>query len=115
MRRTNRQEQRQRRATNETSSIYLGPMSSVCQHCQALRFANETLNCCHNGKVSLPPLTDYPSGLKELFTGDSVMANNFRTNIRKYNSAFSFASYGATIVPIPGQSPCLLPHSPKMN
>ena len=64
------------RRTN--SSIYLGPMSSVCQHCQALRFANETLNCC---QVSLPPLTDYPSALKELFTGDSVMPNNFRTNI----------------------------------
>ena len=30
----NREEQRQRLAANETSLVYLGPMSSVCQHCQ---------------------------------------------------------------------------------
>ena len=30
---------------------------------------SEPLNCCHNGKVSLPPLGDYPSPLKDLSTG----------------------------------------------
>ena len=53
--------------------VYLGPMTRVCQHCQALRFPSELFNCCHNGKVSLPPLGDYPSPLKDLFTGSNIL------------------------------------------
>lgn len=76
-----------------------------CEHCQALRFEGEVLNCCHNGKVSLPQLTNYPSILKELFTDNSDMAKNLRSYIRIYNSAFSFASFGAQTVQIPGRGP----------
>ena len=44
---------------------------------------SEPLNCCHNGKVSLPPLGDYPSPLKDLFTGcNTTVSSNFQDNIR---------------------------------
>ena len=42
---------------------YLGQM---CQYCESLRFPNEQRNCCHNGKVSLTQLCEYPESLKEL-------------------------------------------------
>ena len=38
--------------------------------------------------------------MEELFTGTSTEARNFRENIRKYNSAFSFASFGAQTVQV---------------
>ena len=53
--------------------IYLGPMTTLCPHFQALRFEGVTLNCCHNGKASLPSLSDYPSPLKEHLKVDSVV------------------------------------------
>ena len=50
----------------------------------ALRFPSEPLNCCHNGKVSLPPLGEYPSPLKDLFTGSNTTEScNFQDNIRR--------------------------------
>ena len=47
--------------------LLCGGMKELYQYCQSLRFPNEKLNCCHNGKVSLLPLSDYI--LKELFIG----------------------------------------------
>jgi hypothetical protein len=93
---------RRRRATASTNAVYLGPMTRVCEHCQALRFQTEALNCCHNGKVSLPSLGNYPAPLKDLFTGSSTEAINFRENIRQYayNSSFSFASFAAQTVQV---------------
>ena len=84
-------QQRRRASTPPSTGNYMGPMTAVCHHCQALRFPSEALNCCHTGKVSLPALANYPQPLEELFTGTSTEARNFRENIRKYNSAFSFA------------------------
>ncbi|KAF2355228.1 hypothetical protein FHG87_014016 [Trinorchestia longiramus] len=46
---------------------YTGAMDVRCQFCGALRFQIEQLNCCHNGKVSLPPLQEYPKNLRLLF------------------------------------------------
>ena len=41
--------QQQRRAITPavtgSGRVYLGPMTTVCRHCQALRFPNESLNC----------------------------------------------------------------------
>ena len=53
------------------SPFYVGPMNKVCPYCGALRFVNELLNCCHNGKVKLPELY-YPDELKEVLTGNSI-------------------------------------------
>ena len=106
-RRSERVRQQQRRASTpatESGRIYVGPITTVCEYCQALRFPNEPQNCCHNGKVSLPTLADYPTPLKELLTGSSTEARNLRENIRKYNSAYSFASFGAQTVQVSGSA-----------
>ncbi|KAF2368867.1 hypothetical protein FHG87_000374 [Trinorchestia longiramus] len=83
---------------------YTGAMNVRCQFCGALRFQRE-LNCCHNGKVSLPPLQEYPENLRLLFDADGAEGSNFRQNVRNYNSAFTFPSFGANIRPSPGRGP----------
>ena len=90
----------------EPAVHYIGEMNSLCPHCGALKFPNENLfKCCHNGKVSLPALKPYPDELKNLLLGNSAEAKNFQKNIRKYNSAFAFASFGAKIAPPGGRGP----------
>ena len=89
--------------TVSANAYYIGKMSTLCEYCGVLRFPQESLNCCHNGKVQLPPLSDYPQVLKDLLLDSSVQAKNYQTNIRKYNSAFAFASFGATTTVIPGR------------
>ena len=86
--------------------FYVGEMNVICRHCQALRFPRESLNCCHNGKVSLPPLQEHPVIFRQFFYGDNREASNFRNKIRRYNSAFAFASFGANMKPPPGRGPC---------
>ena len=78
-------------------------MSTLCEYCGALRFPQESPNCCYNGKVQLPPLSDYSQVLKDLLLDSSVQTKNYQTNIRKYNSAFAFASFEATTTVIPGR------------
>ena len=72
---------------------YLGQMNELCQYCESLRFPNEQRNCCHNGKVSLTQLCEYPESLKELL----MVPHKIQwINIRNYNSAFA-ASFGANV------------------
>lgn len=40
-----------------------------------------------------------------LFTGSDDAAKNFRENIRQYNNALSFVSFGAKVTPPPGYGP----------
>jgi hypothetical protein len=89
----------------DVTEFTLGGLTEVCQFCQALRFQNETLNCCHNGKVSLQPLQPVPNELHNLFTQSNANAKNFFENIRSYNSAMAFASFGASLAPPPGYGP----------
>ena len=84
----------------------IGPMTSVCEHCLALKFEDEkSFKCCHGGKVSLANLEPYPQELSDLMLEDTAQGKNFRANIRQFNSAFSFASFGANIAPPPGRGP----------
>ena len=88
------------------SPFKCGPMNIICHFCQALRFPKEKHNCCHNGEVRLPRLSTYPGELKALFIEKSVQSRNFKENIRQYNSALAFASFGANIaVPPVGRGP----------
>ncbi|XP_014674663.1 PREDICTED: uncharacterized protein LOC106814819 [Priapulus caudatus] len=80
-------------------------MTTPCSFCNALLFPNENHNCCHKGKVQLPPSPPYPTELKDLFTTSTPQARNFRANIRNYNSSMAFASFGANIVTPPGRGP----------
>ncbi|KAF2357645.1 hypothetical protein FHG87_011603 [Trinorchestia longiramus] len=84
---------------------YTGAMDVRCQFRGALKFQREQLNCCHNGKVSLHPLQEYPENLRLLVDADLAEGSNFRQNIRNYNSAFAFASFGTNIRSSPGRGP----------
>jgi hypothetical protein len=83
----------------------IGQMNITCNYCGALRFRNEHFNCCHNGKVHLPPLQPYPEVLKNLFDGHDRDSISFLKNIRNYNCAFSFASFGVKLSLPPGRGP----------
>ncbi|XP_057310672.1 uncharacterized protein LOC130648633 [Hydractinia symbiolongicarpus] len=86
---------------------FLGAMDKECEYCQALKFENENcFKCCHTGKIALDNLSPYPQQLRDLLTNtDTVQAKNFQANIRKYNSAVAFASFGANLRPPPGRGP----------
>lgn len=49
-------------------------------------------NCCTNGKVQVPNLTEPPELLKELILGTNARSKKFIQNIRAYNMMFSFTS-----------------------
>lgn len=78
-------------------SVVIGKMETVCVHCGALKFNNETPGmCCANGKVKLPELHSPPEPLATLVSGDTPRSKHFLANIRKYNSCFQMTSFGAT-------------------
>ncbi|XP_057290125.1 uncharacterized protein LOC130612787 [Hydractinia symbiolongicarpus] len=83
-----------------------GEFTIVCEHCRAIKFNNENhFKCCHNGKVALPAILQFPAEIRELLSNDSAQAKQFRKYIRVYNNAFSFASLSANIRPPPGRGP----------
>ena len=61
----------------------LGLMDVVCDFCLALRFRGEAKNCCHNGKVSLPPSLPYPTYLMPLFIANNSQSKNFFSKYQK--------------------------------
>ncbi|KAF2345653.1 hypothetical protein FHG87_023591 [Trinorchestia longiramus] len=71
--RRNRDHERRNNNNMEHQIHYTGAMDVLCQFCGALRFQREQLNCCHNGKVSLPPLQEYPENLRLLFDADGMI------------------------------------------
>ena len=86
----------------------LGLMNFQCSHCHALHFISEKLSkssinqpkfgmCCLSGQVQLPPLSQAPRELADLFEGASPHSLEFKTNICQYNVAFAFTYLGANI------------------
>ena len=62
--------------------------------------------CCHDGKLShLWRVSDAPDLLHRLLTNRTAQARHFRDNIREYNAALSFVSFGASYAPPPGRGP----------
>jgi hypothetical protein len=80
--------------------FHIGLMTKQCSHCSAIHFENECIGtlCCINGKISLPFVDEPPPFLKELLSGETPESNRFLKKIRAYNTALSFASFGADIV-----------------
>ncbi|KAI0056662.1 hypothetical protein BV25DRAFT_1864431, partial [Artomyces pyxidatus] len=83
-------------------------MNLVCRYCAAKHWASERVRsssvsnpefgmCCDHGKVRLPLAEDPPDQLRELFTGNSPQAREFRDHIRQYNAAFAFTSLGVYV------------------
>ena len=87
----------QPRPNKQADRFILGKLTKECTHCGASRFDHEKTNCCHNGKISLPALKPYPQDMKALLNRNSAQAQNFMDNIRKFNSAMAFVSFGARI------------------
>ena len=94
-----------RRPNPTVPRFSIGLADQICQYCSATRFHGEKLNCCHNGKVFLPQLFPYPDELRELLIGNDEKSKNFQDNIRQYNSAMAFASFGANITSHVGRGP----------
>lgn len=88
---------------------YLGPMNTLCTHCNAKHFlvekidrkGNSFFDCCAHGQVLLPAMPDFPEILHNLFTGIHPQSAHFRQNIRYYNNSFAFASFNANLAHFP--------------
>jgi hypothetical protein len=90
---------------------YLGRMDRECKHCKALHWLDERVTykgskenpqfglCCNHGKVKLPPPSDPPAELLDLFTESGPAGKEFRDHIRQYNAAFAFTSLGCKVLP----------------
>lgn len=80
-------------------SVTIGSMSTVCPHCKAFKYRNETPGlCCANGKVKLSPLIPPPEPLRSLVSGYGAESKHFLKEIQNYNNCFQMTSFGATNV-----------------
>jgi hypothetical protein len=61
--------------------------------------------CCSEGKVQLQPIQTPSAELLALYTGTNEESDLFRDNIRSYNTALSFTSFGGTVVQPPNHGP----------
>ena len=90
----------------------MGELNLKCFNCGAVHFVEQkgrtVHTCCQNGKITLPPLNEYPPELESLLKGDSEEAKHFRDHIRAYNSSFGFATFGAHIDDMRGRGPPLI-------
>ena len=77
---------------NDRLRHQMGQMSIRCAHCDALHWIEERIAssprrrpnftaCCSCGKVSLPPLAQPPSPLRDLLEGQTAEAKQFRNHI----------------------------------
>ncbi|KAF4530354.1 hypothetical protein B566_EDAN018479, partial [Ephemera danica] len=53
--------------------------------------------CCQHGAISLSQFSTPPPFLQHLLSSTDQQSKQFRANIRKYNTLFSFASLGANV------------------
>lgn len=84
-------------------------MDVICSNCHAHMWVAERKSsssisqpefqtCCAAGKAVLRPLEPYPDVIVvDLLRNDSAEANEFKQNIRTYNSALSFTSMNADL------------------
>jgi len=68
-------------------------LNYVCPHCNSMLWKEERkhrLNCCNNGKYTIPALKPVPPELMNTFT-----SKEFQRAQRGYNGLFSFTALGA--------------------
>ncbi|KAM3374544.1 hypothetical protein P3S68_013258 [Capsicum galapagoense] len=80
-----------------------------CVHCGGYFWYEEKINkklkskrpefslCCLHGKINLPKIKEPPPILRQLLFGSGTKSNQFKDNIRSYNSMFSFTSMGGKV------------------
>ncbi|XP_057441432.1 uncharacterized protein LOC130733312 [Lotus japonicus] len=93
-----------------TDVLDFGAPTSACFYCGAFMWASEKSGkidsdgaaafslCCMKGKVDLPLIPTPPPLLLDLITDKEPRAQNFKENIRAYNSMFSFTSMGGKVL-----------------
>ena len=99
---------------------HLGPMNTVCGHCSAKFFKQETMHCCYSGAVKLPAWQQPPVYLQTL-----LQDQDFLRKIRAYNCCLSLGSSVFTDMTVKGGGPAtfkmagrswrLLPHNVLAN
>uniref|UniRef100_A0A0K0FEG5 BRCT domain-containing protein n=1 Tax=Strongyloides venezuelensis TaxID=75913 RepID=A0A0K0FEG5_STRVS len=76
---------------------YLGHLSTVCDHCQAMFYEKESKykQCCEFGGVKEYErlFNNFPKFIKNLFIGDDEESIYFKKHCRRINNKFAFASY----------------------
>ena len=77
-------------------------MNVICEDCDSRSFPSEKFNCCHEGKVHLDD-HPFPPELQRLFEAADELSLHFRSKIRRYNTAFAFASLTAKMDIPPGR------------
>ncbi|KAM3234033.1 hypothetical protein P3L10_019392 [Capsicum annuum] len=82
----------------------IGDSIFECVHCGGYFWYEERINKklkskrpefslgCHHGKINLPKPKEPPPILRQLLFGSGPKSNQFKDNIRTYNSMFSFTS-----------------------
>ena len=91
---------------SSVTSHDIGRMVYTCSECGALMYKGEKSDkslsadnttakfalCCSYGDIKLPPIKEPPDELKHILSGNTKSDQNFRYNIRAYNSSLAFAS-----------------------
>uniref|UniRef100_A0A0N5CA63 Helitron_like_N domain-containing protein n=1 Tax=Strongyloides papillosus TaxID=174720 RepID=A0A0N5CA63_STREA len=76
---------------------YLGPLSTGCEHCQAMFYEKEIKykQCCEFGAVKEYErlFNNFPKFIKDLFIGEDEESIYFKKHCRRINNKFAFASY----------------------
>ena len=83
----------------------LGNLNYVCSSCGALSWKIEGKSictfigkiCCSSGKVNLLPLCEPPIELKHLMQAGDARSRKFIENIRGFNNALAFSSFGTHV------------------
>ena len=85
---------------------YIVAMTKECQKCSAVRFLSEPQGmCCANGKYGLELFPLFHPDLHDLFYQGSPDSSNVLNNIRVYNCAYQFTSFGCNEVTLRGWNP----------
>ena len=102
--RQQRLRQHRQRYQTRLPATYRIARQPIPLYVQRFSAGNMTVPCPHCGYLSFYIL-HFPSQLETLFTQDTERGKNFRKNIRRYNTAFSFSSFSANLQSLPGRGP----------
>ena len=56
------------------------PNNKICEHCGAMLWKEEMINCCSNGEYAVDNLPPLPPEVQELFDDPSFITNQRKLN-----------------------------------
>ena len=74
----------------------IGGMDQSCAHCGARKYLNESISCCNQGTIHIPPPPPIPDELRRLIDAESDIFSSahhaiFKNKARSINNAMAFA------------------------